>query len=127
MSEQSRRSFGDGTRVSLTRKESMGNFDMYVIASFMDDDIHPLELFIKVAKTGSEISGLFDGLALTISIALQYGMQWEVLREKLRHTKFGSVGDKYTSLLDGMCGAMDEIIRKRCESQNKELPAYLTV
>ncbi len=34
----------------------------------------PGEIFIKMAKEGSTLSGIMDGFALSVSIALQYGV-----------------------------------------------------
>src|SRR5713226_3984405 len=56
------------------------------------DDGRPGELFIKMAREGSTLSGVMDGLALTISIGLQYGVPLRALVDKLINTRFEPSG-----------------------------------
>lgn len=52
----------------------------------------PGEIFIKMSKEGSTLSGVMDTLALSLSMNLQYGVPLEVLCEKLVHTRFEPMG-----------------------------------
>jgi ribonucleoside-diphosphate reductase alpha chain len=52
----------------------------------------PGEIFIKMAKEGSTLSGFMDGLALSISIGLQYGVPLKALVDKLSNTRFEPSG-----------------------------------
>jgi len=52
----------------------------------------PGEIFIKMAKEGSTLSGFMDGLALSISIGLQYGVPLKALVDKLTNTRFEPSG-----------------------------------
>jgi len=52
----------------------------------------PGEIFIKMAKEGSTVSGFMDGLALSISIGLQYGVPLKALVDKLTNTRFEPSG-----------------------------------
>ena len=52
----------------------------------------PGEIFIKMAKEGSTLSGLMDGFALTFSIGLQYGVPLKALVDKLVNTRFEPSG-----------------------------------
>src|SRR5512136_513084 len=45
-----------------------------------------------MSKEGSAISGLMDGFATAISLALQYGVPLEVLVNKFAHTRFEPSG-----------------------------------
>jgi ribonucleoside-diphosphate reductase alpha chain len=61
----------------------------------MYEDGRPGEIFIKMAKEGSTISGLMDSFALAISLTLQYGVPLKALIEKFSNTRFEPSG--YTS------------------------------
>ncbi len=50
------------------------------------------EIFIRMAKEGSTISGLMDTIATLTSIALQYGVPLEALVNKFSHTRFEPSG-----------------------------------
>src|SRR5258708_35500612 len=50
------------------------------------------EIIIKMAKEGSTLSGFMDGLALSISIGLQYGVPLKALVDKLTNTRFEPSG-----------------------------------
>jgi ribonucleoside-diphosphate reductase alpha chain len=58
----------------------------------MYPDGRPGEIFIKMSKEGSTLSGVMDGLALTLSIGLQYGVPLKVLVDKLVNTRFEPSG-----------------------------------
>ncbi len=50
------------------------------------------EIFIKMSKEGSTLSGVMDGLALTVSLGLQYGVPLKVFVDKLVNTRFEPSG-----------------------------------
>lgn len=50
------------------------------------------EIFLKMAKEGTAISGLVDSLGIAWSVALQYGVPFETLREKYVGMKFDPCG-----------------------------------
>ena len=52
----------------------------------------PGEIFIRMAKEGSTISGLMDSFATAISLALQHGVPLKLLCEKFAHTRFEPSG-----------------------------------
>jgi ribonucleoside-diphosphate reductase alpha chain len=52
----------------------------------------PGEIFIKMAKEGSTLSGVMDTLALSLSMNLQYGVPLDVLCSKLAHLRFEPMG-----------------------------------
>jgi ribonucleoside-diphosphate reductase alpha chain len=58
----------------------------------MYDDRSPGEIFIKMAKEGSTLSGILDGFALSVSIGLQYGVPLKSLVDKLINTRFEPSG-----------------------------------
>src|SRR5690242_10935721 len=57
-------------RESVTHKFSVGGHEGYITVG-MYEDRRPGEIFIKMSKEGSTLSGVMDGLALTVSLGLQ--------------------------------------------------------
>ena len=78
-------------RPAVTHKFRVGEQEGYVIAGVFEDGT-PGEVFIKIAKEGSTVSGLSDAVALLTSLALQYGVPLEKLADKLEHTRFEPYG-----------------------------------
>ncbi|MBZ5527138.1 MAG: vitamin B12-dependent ribonucleotide reductase [Acidobacteriia bacterium] len=78
-------------RASITHKFSVGGHEGYITVGMYEDG-RPGEVFIKMAKEGSTLSGVMDGLALTLSIGLQHGVPLKVLVDKLVNTRFEPSG-----------------------------------
>ena len=78
-------------RASITHKFSIAGHEGYVIVGMYAGGT-PGEIFIKMAKEGSTLSGFMDGLALSISIGLQYGVPLKALVDKLTNTRFEPSG-----------------------------------
>jgi len=78
-------------RASVTHKFKVGDHEGYITVGLYPNG-RPGELFIKMAKEGSTVSGLMDSFALAVSIALQHGVQLELLCEKFAHTRFEPSG-----------------------------------
>jgi len=78
-------------RASVTHKFSVGGSEGYITVGMYSDG-RPGEVFIKMSKEGSTLSGVMDGLALTLSIGLQYGVPLRTLVEKLINTRFEPSG-----------------------------------
>jgi ribonucleoside-diphosphate reductase alpha chain len=78
-------------RVAIAHKFSIAGHEGYVHVGMYEDGT-PGEIFIKMSKEGSTLSGVMDTLALSLSMNLQYGVPLEVLCEKLVHTRFEPMG-----------------------------------
>jgi ribonucleoside-diphosphate reductase alpha chain len=78
-------------RKSITHKFSVGGQEGYIIVGMYAEGA-PGEIFIKMAKEGSTLSGFMDGLALSTSIGLQYGVPLKALVDKLTNTRFEPSG-----------------------------------
>ena len=78
-------------RRSMTHKFSVAGHEGYITVGLYDDGT-PGEMFIRMAKGGSVISGLIDAFATTTSIALQYGVPLKVLVNKFVHLRFEPSG-----------------------------------
>ncbi len=79
------------TRDSLTHKFSIAGHEGYLTVGLYDDG-KPGEIFLRMAKEGSTISGLMDSIATMTSIALQYGVPLKALVDKFSHTRFEPAG-----------------------------------
>jgi ribonucleoside-diphosphate reductase alpha chain len=88
--ELARRRLPDERR-SLTHKFDIAGHEGYITAGMYDDG-KVGEIFIRMAKEGSVVSGLMDSFATAISLALQYGVPLEVLVDKFSHTRFEPSG-----------------------------------
>lgn len=102
------------TRSGITVKNQVGGMKFYVTVNFYDDcPLTPGEVFIIIAKEGSTLGGLCEALAVTISLALQFGVPWEALSRKYRYSKFDPYDDKYTSLISAVADTVDNIVATR--------------
>ena len=78
-------------RVARTHKFSIAGHEGYLTVGLYDDGA-PGEIFLKMAKEGSTVSGLMDTIATMTSIALQYGVPLKALVDKFSHTRFEPSG-----------------------------------
>lgn len=78
-------------RHSITHKFVVANHEGYLTIGLYEDG-SPGEIFIKMSKEGSTLSGIMDAFALTISLCLQYGVPLEVLVSKFCHSRFEPSG-----------------------------------
>ena len=70
------------TRRSLTHRFDISGHEGCITVGFYDDG-RPAEIFVKMSKHGSTISGLLDTIAVLASMALQYGVPANLWRENL--------------------------------------------
>ncbi len=78
-------------RAALTHKFSIAGHEGYLTVGLYDDG-KPGEIFLRMAKEGSTVSGLMDTIATMTSIALQYGVPLKALVDKFSHTRFEPSG-----------------------------------
>src|SRR5271157_866741 len=78
-------------RNSLTHKFSIGGHEGYITVGMYKDG-QPGEIFIKMAKEGSTLSGIMDAFALSVSISLQYGVPLRALVDKFVNARFEPSG-----------------------------------
>jgi ribonucleoside-diphosphate reductase alpha chain len=78
-------------RRALTHKFSIAGHEGYLTVGLYEDGL-PGEIFLKMAKEGSTVSGLMDTIATMTSIALQYGVPLKALVDKFSHTRFEPSG-----------------------------------
>jgi ribonucleoside-diphosphate reductase alpha chain len=97
-------------RASVTHKFSIAGHEGYITVGLYPTG-QPGEIFIKMAKEGSTISGLMDAFATSISIALQHGVPLKVLCEKFAHTRFEPSGWTGNEQIGYAKSLMDYIFR----------------
>ncbi len=97
-------------RVSLTHKFEVAGHEGYLSVGYYDHG-EPGEIFIKMAKEGSTISGLMDAFATAISIALQHGVPLKLLCDKFMHTRFEPSGFTNNESIPIASSLMDYIFR----------------
>jgi ribonucleoside-diphosphate reductase alpha chain len=97
-------------RVSVTHKFNIGGHEGYLIVGLYPDG-QPGEIFIKMAKEGSTVSGLMDSFALAVSIALQHGVPLKMFCEKFAHTRFEPSGWSQNPDIGFAKSIMDYIFR----------------
>jgi len=79
------------TRTALTHKFDIAGHEGYLTVGLFEDNT-PGELFITMAKEGSTIGGLMDGIGTLTSLALQYGVPLDALVRKFAHVRFEPSG-----------------------------------
>ena len=78
-------------RTALTHKFEISGHEGYITVGLYPDG-QPGEIFLKMAKEGSTVSGLMDTFATTVSVALQYGVPLKDLVNKFAHVRFEPSG-----------------------------------
>jgi len=78
-------------RMAVTHKFSIAGHEGYITVGLFPNG-EPGEIFIKMAKEGSTVSGLMDSFALAVSVALQHGVPLKLLCDKFEHTRFEPQG-----------------------------------
>jgi ribonucleoside-diphosphate reductase alpha chain len=97
-------------RASVTHKFSIAGHEGYITVGLYPTG-QPGEIFIKMAKEGSTVSGLMDAFATSISLALQHGVPLRVLCEKFAHTRFEPSGWTGNEQIGYAKSLMDYIFR----------------
>jgi ribonucleoside-diphosphate reductase alpha chain len=97
-------------RMSVTHKFNIGGHEGYIIVGLYPDG-EPGEIFIKMAKEGSTVSGLMDSFALAVSISLQHGVPLKLFCEKFAHTRFEPSGWSSNTDIGFAKSIMDYIFR----------------
>ncbi len=78
-------------RASITHKFNVGGHEGYLTIGLYEDGT-PGEIFLRMAKEGSTISGLMDAFATAVSLSLQYGVPLKDLVNKFSHLRFEPAG-----------------------------------
>jgi ribonucleoside-diphosphate reductase alpha chain len=97
-------------RASITHKFSIAGHDGYITVGLYRDGT-PGEIFIRMAKEGSTVSGLMDSFATAISVALQHGVPLKLMCDKFAHSRFEPSGFTGNQQIPIAKSIMDYIFR----------------
>jgi ribonucleoside-diphosphate reductase alpha chain len=97
-------------RASVTHKFGLSGHEGYITVGLYPNG-QPGEIFIRMAKEGSTVSGLMDSFATAVSLALQHGVPLRVLCEKFAHTRFEPSGWTGNEQIGYAKSIMDYIFR----------------
>ncbi len=97
-------------RASITHKFSIAGHEGYITVGLYPNG-QPGEIFIRMAKEGSTVSGLMDAFATAVSLALQHGVPLKILCEKFAHTRFEPSGWTGNEQIGYAKSLMDYIFR----------------
>ncbi len=79
------------TRRSVTHKFAINGHEGYLTVGLFDDG-RPGEIFIKMSKEGSTLSGLIQGFCRAFSLCLQHGLRLDEACERFRGMRFEPMG-----------------------------------
>ena len=97
-------------RRSVTHKFSVAGHEGYIHVGLYENG-EPGEIFVRMAKEGSTISGLMDSFATAISLALQYGVPLKLFVDKFSRTRFEPSGFTGNPALPRASSIMDYLFR----------------
>ncbi|MHC5114240.1 MAG: TSCPD domain-containing protein [Planctomycetota bacterium] len=113
------------TRRSTTHKFAVAGHEGYLTIGLFEDGT-PGEIFIKMSKEGSTLSGLIQGFCRAFSLALQYGLTVQDAVDRFIGMRFDPMGPtnnpeipEATSILDYVARYLDLFDRRR---RGEELP-----
>jgi ribonucleoside-diphosphate reductase alpha chain len=97
-------------RQSITHKFSVAGHEGYIHVGLYETG-EPGEIFVKMAKEGSTISGVMDSFATAISLALQHGVPLRLLCDKFSRTRFEPYGFTENPEIPRASSIMDYLFR----------------
>ena len=108
------------TRRSLTHKFAINGHEGYLTIGLFEDG-RPGEVFIKMSKEGSTLSGLIQGFCRAFSLAIQHGLSIPEAVARFRGMRFEPMGStsnpdipEASSILDYVARYLEvEFLKKR--------------
>jgi ribonucleoside-diphosphate reductase alpha chain len=98
------------TRRSVTHKFSVAGFEGYLTVGLFEDEC-PGEIFIKMSKEGSTLSGLIQGFCRAFSLALQYGLPLPAAVDRFRGMRFEPSGSTNNPDIPTATSILDYVAR----------------
>jgi len=108
--EISRRETLPSTRKSVTHKFAIGGHEGYLTIGLFADG-RPGELFIKMSKEGSTLSGLIQGFCRAFSLTLQHGLPAADAAERFRGMRFEPMGPTSNPEIPEALSILDYVAR----------------
>lgn len=97
-------------RKAITHKFQVGAYEGYLTVGLYDDG-QPGEIFLRMNKEGSMLSGMMDSFATAISIGLQYGVPLKVFVKKFANVHFEPNGPTQNPNIPHARSIMDYVFR----------------
>ncbi len=98
------------TRSSRTHKFAIGAHEGYLTVGLFADG-RPGEIFIKMSKEGSTLSGLIQGFCRAFSLCLQHGLTVEQAVERFRGMRFEPMGSTSNPEIPECASILDYVAR----------------
>lgn len=98
------------TRNSITHKFSVGNHEGYLTIGLHEDGT-PGELFLKMSKEGSTISGMCQAYCRAFSLALQFGLPMRDAVDRFKGMRFDPMGHTSNPEIPRAMSLVDYIAR----------------
>ncbi len=98
------------TRESVTHKFSVGGHEGYLTIGFHSDG-RPGEIFLKMAKEGSTLSGMCQAFCRAFSLSLQHGLTVEDAVIRFKGMRFEPLGPTSNSEIPEASSIVDYVAR----------------
>ena len=98
------------TRSSITHKFSIGNHEGYLTVGLHPDG-RTGEIFIKMAKEGSTMSGMCQAFCRAFSLAMQYGLTLEDATSRFKGMRFEPMGSTSNSDIPEVDSIVDYVAK----------------
>ena len=98
------------TRRSITHKFQIGGHEGYLTVGLFENGA-PGEIFIKMSKEGSTLSGLIQGFCRAFSLALQYGLPLQDAVDRFRGMRFEPMGQTNNPEIPEALSILDYVAR----------------
>lgn len=98
------------TRRSRTHKFSIGGHKGYLTVGLFDDG-RPGEIFMKMSKEGSTLSGLIQGFCRAFSLCLQHGLSVRDAVDRFRGMRFEPMGQTSNPDIPECSSILDYVAR----------------
>jgi len=106
----SRREVLPQTRSSVTHKFAIAGHEGYLTIGLFEDG-RPGEIFIKMSKEGSTLSGLIQGFCRAFSLCLQHGLSAHEACERFRGMRFEPMGETSNPEIPECSSILDYVAR----------------
>jgi len=98
------------TRRSVTHKFTVASQEGYLTIGLHEDG-RPGELFLKMSKAGSTMSGMSQGFCRAFSLALQYGLSVDEAVQRFKGMRFEPMGLTSNPEIPEVASIIDYIAR----------------
>ena len=98
------------TRDSITHKFSIGGHEGYLTVG-LHEDRSPGEIFLKMSKEGSTLSGMSQAFCRAFSLCLQYGLPVRDAVSRFKGMRFEPMGQTSNPRIAEASSIVDYVVR----------------